>query len=877
MKTPRWLFALLLFCFSAGSLPAETLFFIASLENGVVNYSWASLDNWYFSDGMGGYTNAFQLPLPTDTAIVLTDVNAASNQITLDTLIFDGYEIKVDGGNFVVGTAEIAATVVLADAYMEVSRQLTSSTCELDYDNITVQSGASWILSTNATTGLHSAAELTGTLIYNIGQIVLTDGANIVSLVGGNAPSSIVNRPDAVLSSSGMTLVEGPLTIDNGGTIRGDAGTIAFTSIVWTNSTTNLSQFKTSSSGATITINGLATVPASNTFAFSGPGLSVFVPGDAAVVEGTLQVGVVDSATGIIDPGTLECDADLTGTGVVHVIAGPGLVSTLNWGPTVISVSELNIDSNGVFNINSENDNSTLSGVTVNNSGTTTWTGGSDLEMDTGAVFNNLAGAIFDLQTNAEIISGAGTNMAINNAGTFRKSAGAGELVFIAPTAPFFNNTGLLDVQAGSVEFAGGMNSAQFNIASGAHIGFGTATYILAPGASFTGPGGVVLGDYDSPILLVNGNVAVGNFAFEGGTLDGMGVLTVNGALNWSAGNMQGSGSVSMASGSMLAITGGAMHRTINSAATTTIGATVTAGGGAAFNNLAGGVCALQPGLSISYDGMGAWPAFNNSGVLSNALGNPYTTIGIPFNNTGSVTIQSNRLVFSQGYTQTMGTTTVASGATMELNSAGALIAGGTLSGTGLVDGPLTNSATVHPGFSPGILNSSYYETAYTQTGAGGLAIDIGGLTPGAQFSQPAASGAISLNGALNLTLVNGFQPVLGDIFPIVTFTSETGAFASITGNHLPGGLVLVPIYSSTNVVLAVANDVNVTSPAPTGGGYGFEFNSTANFNYAVQFTDSLYPPIQWQRLTNVVGTGGLLEIFDASSVPTRFYRVGFH
>ena len=245
---------------------------------------------------MGGYVNAFQLPLPTDTAIVLTDVNAAANQINLDTLIFDGYEIAVNGGNFVVGTAEIGPTVVVASSYMEVSHQLTSSSCELNYDNITIQSGASWLLSTNINTGLHSAAEITGTLIYNVGQIVLTDGAEIISLVGGMDESSIVNRPDAVFSSSGMTVVTGPLIFDNGGTVRGDAGTNSFTSIAWTNSTTNLSQFKTTSAGAKITINGLTTVPASNTCAFSGPGLSVLVPGVQAIVNGTLQVGVVGSS-----------------------------------------------------------------------------------------------------------------------------------------------------------------------------------------------------------------------------------------------------------------------------------------------------------------------------------------------------------------------------------------------------------------------------------------------------------------------------------------------------------------------------------------------------------------------------------------------------
>ena len=328
----------------------------------------------------------------------------------------------------------------------------------------------------------------------------------------------------------------------------------------------------------------------------------------------------------------------------------------------------------------------------------------------------------------------------------------------------------------------------------------------------------------------------------------------------------------------MLAVTGGTLHRTINAAGTTTFSGTFTAGQGCfAFNSFARGTCALQPGMSITYDGMGAWPSFNNFGVFSNAAGSSYTTMGMPFTNNGSVAVQSNRIAFTQGYTQNQGVTTIASGATMELNNAGALIAGGTLSGTGLVDGPLTNSATVHPGFSPGILNFSFYQTAYTQTSMGNLAIDIGGLTPGTQFSQLAASGPIALGGALNLTFINGFQPVLGNTFSVATFPSETGAFATVTGNHLPGGLVLVPVYSPTYVTLAVANDIQITPPVPNGTGCSFTFNSTLQFNYAVEYTDSIsYPPIQWQTLTNLPGTGAPLDALINTGTPARFYRITF-
>jgi hypothetical protein len=157
------------------------------------------------------------------------------------------------------------------------------------------------------------------------------------------------------------------------------------------------------------------------------------------------------------------------------------------------------------------------------------------------------------------------------------------------------------------------------------------------------------------------------------------------------------------------------------------------------------------------------------------------------------------------------------------------------------------------------------------------LAIDIGGVTAGAQFSQLAASGPVALNGALNLTLINGFAPVLGETFPVVTFPSETGTFSSVTGNHLAGGLVLVPIYGATNVLLAVANEVTITSPMANGGGFSFTFNSTLQFDYTVEYANSLNPPVQWQTLTNVTGTGGVLAIFDPAVVPARFYRVGIH
>lgn len=872
------------FLFSAGLLRADTFYFFASLDiNGVVNYSWFSGNNWYQPDPLnpGKFVHVGVLPLPTDIAVVETDANAAGNNIYLAGLILAGSPSAgtgnlVTGGNFIVGTLEADAGWIFSGSSIEVDTQMSSSGLELENVGLTIESGASWLMATNSATGAGAALLLAGTTVENIGQVILTTGMEIEALT----PSTFFNR--ATLSSSGATLVFGELTIDQGGTIRDDVGTLTFTSGTWTNSTANLAKFRTTATNANIVIFGLSAVPAGSTFVFSGPGLTRLM-GSPAIIAGTFQVGVLDPTTQIIDVGTVECAAGMTGNGLVHIVASNGIPSTLNVpGPSVISVSALNIDAGGNLNlIAASGEDVAFSGVVVNNSGTTIWNGGANLQLNNNSIFNNLAGALFDAQSNARILGQAGTNI-INNTGTFKKSSGAGD-VTCSPSGGqmLFNNLGLLDVQSGRVLLQGGKNGGHINVNSGAQLRFYDNNFLLNPGSTFTGTGTVALGG-GAPTLFLGANVALGIFLMDGpsATLDGPGNLTVNTTFTWSAGTIQGGGSLSVASGANFAISGGTMHRTVNNAgmAGFGVGAGLLAGNGAAFNNSAGGVCAMQSGSSVTYDGSGAWPMFNNAGTLSNAVGS-LPTVNAMFNNSGMVLVQSNRITFNHGYVQTAGTTTVAAGATLELVSAGALISGGTLSGNGVVDGPLTNSANVKPGASPGILTVTYYATAYTETANGALAIEIGGLTPGTQFGQLniGNGGTAQLGGALNVTFINGFLPALGESFSVVNFNSGSGKFASVNGNLAGNGLVLVPRYSSTNVSLVAANQLILSSPVSNQSGFSFAFTSTAGLSNVVEYADSLTPPILWQTLTNLPGNGALTQVLDpVAGRPQRFYRVRF-
>ena len=70
----------------------------------------------------------------------------------------------------------------------------------------------------------------------------------------------------------------------------------------------------------------------------------------------------------------------------------------------------------------------------------------------------------------------------------------------------------------------------------------------------------------------------------------------------------------------------------------------------------------------------------------------------------------------------------------------------------------------------------------YTQSAAGRLNLQLGGLLPGSQFDKLDIVGGATLGGTLSLSLINGFSPSLGDSFQVLTFGSRTGQFATING-----------------------------------------------------------------------------------------------
>jgi hypothetical protein len=134
---------------------------------------------------------------------------------------------------------------------------------------------------------------------------------------------------------------------------------------------------------------------------------------------------------------------------------------------------------------------------------------------------------------------------------------------------------------------------------------------------------------------------------------------------------------------------------------------------------------------------------------------------------------------------QFQGTTTV--NGTLS-STDGFFLEGGTLTGGGTLEANLNQTGgTLNPGDAPALftINGAYDlsgTSPYSPNG-GTLDIEIGGYTPDTEFSVLDVNGTATLDGNLNLTLVNGFVPQVGDTFTILNSQGDSGTFTATTSN----------------------------------------------------------------------------------------------
>ena len=219
-----------------------------------------------------------------------------------------------------------------------------------------------------------------------------------------------------------------------------------------------------------------------------------------------------------------------------------------------------------------------------------------------------------------------------------------------------------------------------------------------------------------------------------------------------------------------------------------------------------GTVTVVTGGINNTSTGTSALPALRtNNGTLT--LSQSVTGTGA-VTNTGAVWLKSGTFRPTT-YTQSGGSTRVDAPAVLRGGSAGTgavAINGGSLTGGGNVQGPVTNAGLVQPGGNGTPLSVT---STYAQTAAGTFGAFVNGLTTvGTDYSKLTSTGAATLGGTLAIQTGTGLNPPVGTSVRILDAASRSGTFATITGRDtLPAGKYWGVTYDATGVSLVVKAD----------------------------------------------------------------------
>jgi hypothetical protein len=191
------------------------------------------------------------------------------------------------------------------------------------------------------------------------------------------------------------------------------------------------------------------------------------------------------------------------------------------------------------------------------------------------------------------------------------------------------------------------------------------------------------------------------------------------------------------------------------------------------------------PGVSIDQEG-GDHATFTAAGVTPNSEpkygfgGDTLVLTGGETTVAAGTKLESGAIELKGGVLHDEGAIGDSTSIFNETTLASVTLAGGTLAGTGTVEGPLNVTAG---SVAPGPDGKLTVAGNYTQETGGTLAIGIAGTTPGTGFDQLLVGGSATLGGTLSLVDEAGFKPALGDTFKIISgASSREGTFASVDG-----------------------------------------------------------------------------------------------
>ena len=573
-------------------------------------------------------------------------------------------------------------------------------------------------------------------------------------------------------------------------------------------------------SGGTLTVS--STVSGDDAFMLSGGSLA-----NATVASGTTITGTLLGGT--LSGGTFNGNLDLTNNANATVSNGLTLNgSTINLGTAagdmfgrLFFIGTETLDGTGTVLLGGSFTNGLLS------SGVANFTIGADILVhgQNGQINFGIQGFANQGTISADTAGGTISLTGVSNSGAIQSSSGS--TLILGGTC---SNNNIISANGGTVNLNGNFtlaglgtvdgSSGTVNLTGTLDTGGGTLAFTAATG-SWNLVGGTLLG---GTVTEADGAELI--FTNSGGTLNG---VTFNNDLD-----LTNNASATVSNG--LTLNGSTIN--LGNAAGSTFGqlffqgtqtldgtGSVLLGGSSSDGLFSYGLANLTIGADILVHGKNGQinfglQGFANQGTISaDTAGGTISLNGSNWSNTGTIQCSSGTSLYLNGtwsnsgnlsignsstvtvngsLTQTAGTLTLASGSGLTTTT-GIVLQGGTLSGLGTTTGDVLNTGgnviVGDSGTTVGILTIT---GNYTQGPGGTLSIKIGGATAGTQYDQLAVGGTATLDGTLNVTLIDGFTPNSGDTFQLLTSTAESGTFASLTGD----GTMFTDSYATGGVTL---------------------------------------------------------------------------
>lgn len=646
---------------------------------------------------------------------------------------------------------------------------------------------------------------------------------------------------------------------NNAGTLRKSLGSLTslLTRMILHNTGSIEVEIGTLNLGTTGTSSGQFLVAAGSTLNFSGIN---HVLTSASRIEAAGTVGFIESspagATTVIDGaysvtgptniagGTARFTRDtefptlsLSG-GVLTGIGTLTITGLLTWtGGTMLGPGRT--VANGGIAVSGSSP--TLNGRVLDNVATATWISGNFITNGS-AVFNNLAGGTFVVQGNGRmgVFPPTSATPVFNNEGVVRRLSSAGTAMIVTAA---FNNSGIVEIQTGTLIIGGGDSEGSFTIVESATLHL-TAPHNMSPVSSISGagtvrfgdfildPGAIVAGTYNVGSTFISGNTRVrilsdattATMSLSAGSLSGSGTVTVTGLFTWTGGSMIGPGRL-IAEGGMLVsgpadkgLSGWALD---NVATGTWTGGNIVAGNGAVWNNQSGSTLHLNLPSAGSFQssGLGTPAALINAGTVRKS-GPAAVTIGIPFNNLGTVRVEDGALNVTGAFPNfDISTGTLLSGAydvtgTLQLPNADIRTNAASI----ILDGPASRiinqaGADAFANFGNNATTGSFaIRNGRNLTTASGLFTNAGNLAIGAASTLIVPAGNYRQTGG-STTLPSGSSQI--GIIVADTVEIQAGTLSgsgTINGNVTNNGTITVGGAGTTGILYITGNYTQTAS-----------------------------------------------------------------